>query len=204
MKREVTRMRAILGIAVCGMLAGAAWCRGGWILDGQPAGGQPAGGGTVTATGTVAAVSGTYPVLRLELGGQWTDFELKASTNNFASLVYYIKSSGTNEPWNDTNVWIYFTDDYAADVRKWVKATPGAGIWSQLVDQTNSVVGAAIVCPSHECVVDWRGWMTPTNNRLVWSYVRYDGIDLERNVTGTRERWSAVVPVEWRQERCAP
>jgi hypothetical protein len=189
---------AILMMATC-----AAVCHGRWTIDGQPTG-QGAGGGTGVTTGTVEAAVGTYPVFRLDLGGQWTDFELKASTNNFTNLVYYIKSSGTNEYQDDTNVWVYFTDDYAGDVRKWVRASPGTGIWSQLVNPTNSVVGAVIVCPSHDCVVDWERWMSATNNRLVWSYVRYDGIDFERNVTGNKTRWNAAVPVEWRQERIAP
>jgi hypothetical protein len=197
-------MKRVLRVMAGMVLACAVPCLGGWILDGKPAASEGAaatGGGTNVV---VTSDQGTFPVLRLELGGQWTDFELKASTNNFASLVYYVKSSGTNAYEDDTNVWIYFTDDYAGDLRRWVKSAPGTGIWSQLVEPTNSVVGAAIVCPSHECVVNWEGWMSPTNERLVWSYVRYDGIDLERNASGTKTRWSAAVPVEWRKQRIAP
>ncbi len=203
---ESRRGRASVGAvsACCLVLVCALACFGGWSFDGQPAA-QEGGGVSGGNTGVVVSVDGgSFPVLRLELGGQWTDFELKASTNNFTSLVYYIKSSGVTGHQDDTNVWIYFTDDYAADMRRWVKSAPGTGIWSQLVDPTNSVVGAAMVFPSHECEANWAGWMSPTNERLVWSYARYDGIDLERNATGTKTRWSAVTPLEWRKQRVAP
>jgi len=38
----------------------------------------------------------------------------------------------------------------------------------------------------------------------VWSYARYDGIGLEMNEAGTKSRWTATVPVEWRRTRTAP
>jgi len=143
-------------------------------------------------------------VLRLELGGSWTDFELKASTNNFDSLVYYVQSSATNAYADDTNVWVYFTDDYGADARAWHKSATATSIGSQLADAVNSEVEYVLVCPSHECAVEWSGWMSRTNNRLVWSFVRYDGISLEMNGTGTKPHWSLAVPVEWRRERVSP
>jgi len=175
----------------------AGFCRAEWIFDGRPS----------TWEGTpdeLKVVEETYPVLRLELGGQWTDFEIKASTNNFTNLCYYVMSSGTNAWTTDPNVWVYFTDDYAADVRQWRKSAPFTAIVSQLTDVTNSQVEAVIVCPSHECTVDWEAWMSPTNTRLVWSFVRYDGIGFELNATGTKQHWSAVVPVDWRRARIAP
>ncbi len=145
-----------------------------------------------------------YPVLLLELGGAWTDFELKASTNDFVSMVYYVKSSGTNALADDPQVLTYFTDDYAADTRVWLRSPPGVAIGGQLVDPLNSVVSRVVVMPSHGCAVDWSGWMSPANSNLVWSYVRYDGIGMEMNATGTKSRWSAVVPVQWRTERIEP
>ena len=172
-------------------------CLGGWIIDGAPSHWE----------GVPAVVAGgecEYPVLVLELGGQWTDFELKASTNNFTNLCYYIMSSGTNLYTSDTNVWVYFTDDYAADARQWRGSAVATAIGSQLVEPARSEVEFAVVMPSHECAVDWQGWMSRTNNRLVWSFVRYDGIGLEMNVAGTKSRWNPVVPVEWRKARTAP
>src|ERR1035437_4410006 len=97
--------------ALCLALVWALPCMGGWILDGQPT--APEGGGSSggSTSVVVTADGGTFPVLRLELGGQWADFELKATTNNFQTLVYYIMSSGTNSYTSDTNVWVYFRSE---------------------------------------------------------------------------------------------
>ena len=180
-------------------------CLGGWSFDGQSRAPEaaPGGGGAVP----VAMDDGSFPVLRLEMGGPWTDFELRASTNSFdseAGLVYYIKSSGPTACPDDTNVWIYFQDDYATNPLVWKKSVYGRSIFSQLADRTNSELSYVVVCPSHECVVDWRTWMAKTNNALVWSYVRYDGISLQTNATGTKLHHNLTVPVEWRRERLAP
>lgn len=147
---------------------------------------------------------GTYPVLRLELGGTYTDFELKASVDNFSNLVYYVMSSSTNAYADDPGVLVYFTDDHATDVRKWNRATNAVAIGSQVADAVNSEVEYVVVCPSHSCSVDWSTWMSPTNTKLVWSFVRYDGAATEKNASGTKEHWNPVVPVEWRKARIAP
>ncbi len=68
---------------------------------------------------------------------------------------------------DDTNVWIHFTDDYAGDVRRWVKSDPGTGIRSQLVEPTNSVVKGAAPLGSCHCLVE-------TLNR--GGIVRFDGV----------------------------
>lgn len=172
-------------------------CLGGWIVDGVPSHWEG-------APETPAVDEKTFPVLVLPLGGQWTDFELKASTNGFTNLCYYIMSSGTNAYTSDTNVWVYFTDDYSKDVRQWRRSAVATAIGSQVVEPAKSEVEYVVVFPSHECGVDWRGWMSRTNDRLVWSFVRYDGIGLEMNATGTKSHWNPVVPVEWRKARTAP
>ncbi|MCX6996327.1 MAG: hypothetical protein NTV49_04410 [Kiritimatiellaeota bacterium] len=177
------------------VLAWALPSMGGWLVDGQP------------NWSNGAADDATFPVLRLEMGGQWTDFELMASTNNFQSysgLVYYIKSSGPTACPDDTNVWIYFVDDCSTNPKTWTKSVYGSSIFSQLADPTNSQVSYVVVCPSHDCVVDWRTWMSRTNNQLVWSFVRYDGIGLQTNAAGTNLHYNLTIPVEWRRERIAP
>ena len=189
------------------ILLGVLWalpCLGGWILDGQPL--APAGGGTSGGSrGVVVSVDeGTFPVLRLELGGRWTEFMLKASTDNFATVVYEVVSAATNAAADDTNVWVYFCDDYRPDSRGWIRATNAVPIGEQLADAVNSEVTATMVFPSHECAVDWQGWMTRTNSRLVWSYTRMDGAEFEMNSGGTRVHWSPVVPVAWVKERTTP
>jgi hypothetical protein len=155
------------------------------------------------STQQVTAVEGTFPVFHLDLGNNWTDFELKASTNNFSNLVYWAMSSATNCVADDTNIWTYFTDDYSPDPRQWLRSPPATPILSQLTN-VNSVVSAVVVCPSHDCQIPWQSWMSATNDRLVWSFARYDGIGFETNRTGTKTRWNATLPVEWRRTRINP
>lgn len=165
-----------------------------------------------TPTGTVVTVSyaaqNSYPVLKLDIGNvdaNWTDFEIKASTNNFTNLVYHVKSWTAVTTGNqDTNVWVYYTDDYAPDVRAWIKATNEVAISDQLINAANSVVRWVYVYPSHDCSYDWSLWMSKTNARLVWSYVRVDPLGYQTNATGTAQSWNPVRPDEWENERTVP
>jgi len=155
---------------------------------------------------TDTTIPETFPVIVLSIGGQWTDFELKASTNNFANtdgLVYYLISSSTNNYADDTNAWVYFTDDYDTNFpHKWRTATNATPIASQLIS-TNSVIDYIVVYPSHNCQKNWQDWMSITNTKLVWSFVRFDGADFERNLSGTGQHWNLVVP-QWRRQRTGP
>ena len=182
-------------------LAGGTWYAPG---DSSTAGGNSIVNWTSMTNyvaGVLPVVSNNYPVILLELGGQWTDFELKASTNNFESLVYYLNSSTTNVSADDTNAWVYFTDDYGEDARQWHRATNGMAIVDQVANTTSSVVERVMVCPSHQTQIEWSDWMWKTNNNLVWSYIRYDGISLEMNASGTKGRWNLIYPTMWREER---
>lgn len=146
----------------------------------------------------------TYPAFRLPMGGAWTDFELKASTNNFTNLVYFYISSGTNTVGRgDTNALVYFSDDYQSDVRAWRTAVYGTSIYSQLT-HANAAVDTIYVYPSHDCQIPWADWMSKTNRNLVWSWVRFDGLDFEKNVDGTKQRWNLIRPDSWELERTTP
>ena len=129
---------------------------------------------------------------------------MKASTDNFASLIYHIVST-TNSPPSigDTNVLVYFTDDFASDPRAWRSSGVAMPIYNQL-SSTGTVVNYVVVCPSHDCGRNWQDWMSKTNSKLVWSYCRLDMVGSERNAAGTKMRWNAIVPVEWRKTRYAP
>jgi hypothetical protein len=179
------------------VLAVALPCLAGWIFDGAPSEweGIPE---------ELQADEYVFPVFILELGSNWTDFELKASTNNFSSLVYYVMSSGSTSHAGDPEVWTYFTDDYLGDVRKWNRAIAESWIGGQLADPMNSEVEYVYVLPSHSCTVDWRTWMSRHNSKLVWSYVRFDGVGFEMNATGSKARWNPVQPVAWVRARIAP
>ena len=162
---------------------------------------------TPLATGGGAApAADTYPVFHLPMGSAWTDFELKASTNNFESMVFFHISAGTNTySWGDTNIAVYFTCDYADDVRKWIRATNGVSIFEQVTAiHSNAVINDLYVFPSHDCMVPWADWMQKTNNRLVWSWVRFDGLDFEKNYDGTKQRWNLIRPQSWEAERTTP
>ena len=172
-------------------------CWAGWVFDGRPS----------TWEGIpeeLQADEFTYPVLRLELGGNWTDFELKASTNNFTNLVYHVKSwAAVTNGYQDTNVWVYYTDDHATDVRAWIRATNEAAVADQLLS-SNTVVRWVYVYPSHECSFEWSGWMSRLSPRLVWSYVRVDAVGAETNASGTAQSWNPVRPERWENYRTVP
>ncbi|MFA5379047.1 MAG: hypothetical protein WC455_25050, partial [Dehalococcoidia bacterium] len=155
--------------------------------------------------GKPAVQSGTYPVFKLDVGivdGSKTDFEFKATTNNFATLVYYYKS-WTNQPGTnaDTNAYCLFTDDYAVDVRKWILKSNGIPISAHLAS-SNSVVGYVYFYPSHDCT--WSNWMYATNVHLKCSWVRVDDLGFEMNFDGSKQRWNAVRPESWEVERTVP
>ena len=165
--------------------------------------------GSLTIGGeTITNIYPTYPAFKLELGGAWTDFELKASTNNFADaagMVYYYISSFNNTYADDTNVIVYFSDDYQPDVRKWVTATNNTAIYNQLVSKGSSVVDYIYVYPSHDGTnFPWRSWMSKTNTHLIWSYVRFDGVNFEMNEIGSLQHWNLIRPDSWEVERTTP
>jgi hypothetical protein len=136
-----------------------------------------------------------YPVFELSLGGPWTDFEIKASTNNFASLVYFYMSSATNDIADDMSPLTYFVDDYASDVRKWVSAPPHVPI-ATLITNPLTEVETVVFMPSNTGT-----WMRKSNTKLVWSYARYGAIGYETNATGTTSHWQPIRPQSWENAR---
>ncbi|MCX6996521.1 MAG: hypothetical protein NTV49_05425 [Kiritimatiellaeota bacterium] len=147
----------------------------------------------------------TYPTLMLDLGGVWTDFELRASTNNFASSagdVYYLCSWGPPDCPDDLDVWIYFIDSGRTNTpQSLVKATHTNSILAQLVSPLDTEVSRVIVYPSHTLTPPYSAvWMNETNTDVTWSYLRYDVIGPETNAVGTKI-WRPVVPVSWKQNR---
>jgi hypothetical protein len=148
-----------------------------------------------------------YPVLRLELGGQWTDFELKATTNDFTNLVYYYMSWLTNATdvtgdaeyptADDDDPYSFYLDDHATNggarpIVRWRNAAPHGDLGAGLAS-VSSEVEVVYFYPSHSCEFPWARWMWRTNTRLKWSYVRCDGATKELNLSGTQEEhWNPV------------
>jgi hypothetical protein len=140
-----------------------------------------------------------YPVLSLELGGQWTDFELKASTNNFdagTETVYFIRSWMQTACPYDSQVRIYFQDDSSTNPWEWKLSAYTNSILSQLVDPTHTEIERVMVYPSRECEYDAIQWMNKTNANLTWSYVRFNGLNFETNAAG-KIHHVITEPVKW-------
>lgn len=152
-----------------------------------------------------------FPVFTIPLGDagtEWTDFELKGSTNNFDStggagsdVVYFIKSTDTNEWFDDIQAKVFVTDSGATDPREWILVENDATIASQLTD-ANSVVRYALVFASTQtwsqgAWVASDTWQFPGNTNLIWSYIRIDAVGEEVDAAA-REVWNPIVPTEWR------
>ena len=174
------------------------------------------------ASNIVEIFTETFPVFNIPLGGEWTDFELWGSTNNFAEYpsywwgpgsVYYINTRELYICPDDTNVWIYYTDDANVDGNsaKWrraayygIRSPLTTSIRSLLTDPVNSVVANVLVYPSHNCDVPWQNWMSKTNDRLTWVYRRWNGVSGEVNPVSGTKHYNPIIPTEWRKQRTSP
>ncbi|MFZ4397937.1 MAG: hypothetical protein ACOYOU_20185, partial [Kiritimatiellia bacterium] len=156
--------------------------------------------------GIDGASGGGYPVFELRLGGPWTDFEIKASTNNFAGgdMVYFYASGNANDYGaDDPDPYTYYCDDFAADVRKWVSVAPHTAIATVLRNPLTEVE-TVYFYPSRSCQKAADGWMLKTNTHLVWSWVRYGAIGYETNANGTASHWNPIRPQSWEISRTVP
>jgi hypothetical protein len=145
-----------------------------------------------------------FPVFHLVLGGSYTDFEIKASTNNFASVAYiYLSTGHTGISVEDPAPLIYFTDDESTDVRVWRKALPFDSLGNQIASSEYSKIRAVVFCPSRDGV-GYSQWMRSGNTNLVWSWVRADGVSFEMNATGSRSSWTPIRPVSWEKSPVVP
>jgi hypothetical protein len=160
----------------------------------------------------VTAQSATvYPFPEFEIpvgdnNGRWTDYELKASTNNFTNLVYYFKSFESNPQAGsgDTNAKCYYIDDFRPNAtRFWVTLTNGNSIASQLASATGSVVRIVYHSASTNTTVPSHTWMSETNTKLVWAFSRWDGATFESNAGGVTQQWSIIEP-QWKRVRKTP
>ena len=156
-----------------------------------------------------------FPVFWIPLGDaghEWTDFELKATTNNFDSggtniapdLVYMYSSSSTSSFLDDRNCVVYFTDSGATDNREWIKSPANTSIASQLTD-ANSAVRWCMVYPSTNLIrnnavaEDATTAIHPNNTNLFFVFTRYDGVNFEKD-DGDRQIWSPIKPLRWLPE----
>lgn len=163
--------------------------------------------GTLEKGGTVAdklAAETPYPMLRFELAGAYTEFALKATTNNFASLVYYHKSWEAAEVAGDNSPKVFFVDSSRPDPRLLLLATNNVSIVSQLTNPANGVVSTALLSPSTNTVVAASAWMNPHNQKLTWMYARATVGGIEQDGQG-RIIWRPIEPIKWmKSQRTEP
>jgi len=168
------------------------------ILGGEPRTNWPTVG---------TAEQGTYPIFKLDVGlveGLWTEFEIKGSTNNFDTLLYYYQSWTNYTASNtDTNAFTYYTDDCSDDSRVWRLQTNGLALSEQFANPL-TVIQSVYFMPSHNCSNDWSMWMHATNTALVWSWVRGTQAGYETNAFDEGQRWSPIRPQSWDVERITP
>jgi len=141
----------------------------------------------------------THPLFLLRMEGSWTEFTLKASTNNFTSLVYYHLSWEAAGSAGDNAPKVFFMDSGRTDPRKLTIATNNVAIASQLTD-TNSVVSAVALSPSRNTVVPAADWMSPDNVALQWRYARGTAAGLEKDNAG-RIIWRPIEPAKWMSQQ---
>ena len=158
--------------------------------------------GAVVSPSNFVSKNWSYPEFYVALGSSWTDFEIKASTNNFQEVLFWFKSTGTNSLADDPSPRVWYTDSGKADPRAWNLSTNHTAISLQIAD-TGSIVRGAIYSASllvasgdgtNAVTNSATAWMHQQNSNLVWSVTRYDGIGFERDVSN-RVVWCPIQPV---------
>ncbi len=145
-----------------------------------------------------------FPVFQLPMNaegaGAFTDFELKSSTDNFASVLYWYDSSAwinTSTPDGDPLIFIVRPD---MNSRAWFRVGAGVPIFTQLLPgQSNPLT--VIVIPSK--ISGSEEWMFPGNTALKWTFRKKTPGSVELDGQG-REVWHPIVPVQWLRERLIP
>jgi hypothetical protein len=152
-----------------------------------------------------------YPVFNIPLNG-WTDFELKASTNNFNQaypnhILLWYESLGKNSypGWStyvhaDLHAQTFYCNPNIGsfDGRAWLLATNTLSLTEQI--GLNANYQDTIVCIPSMTVYDGgtNYWMHPSNESLTWVYRRRTSAYGETNALG-REIWHPIVPSQWRR-----
>lgn len=153
------------------------------------------------------AMVGTYACIDIPLGGPYTDFELKASVDNFtddaANMVFFYHSPDPSKSvipqvWT-TRPDVFFTDSQyvgspaSRNQRHWRKQTPTQSIAAMRAN-SNSVIASVTI------VVRDVGWYDPITNKinrsnpkLVWSYCRMTPTGYETD-PGGKSIWHTVTP----------
>lgn len=150
-----------------------------------------------------------YASFDIKLGAGFTDFELKATVDNFTddpvNMVFFYHSPDPNESvvpqvWT-TRPDVYFTDSQfvgsppSRNQRYWRKQSASQSI-AAMRTNGNSVIASVTV------VVRDMGTISPANPNLVWSYARMTPTGYEEDAGG-KSIWHTITP-KWISQPIAP
>ena len=144
-----------------------------------------------------------FPVLVIPLNdsgnGTFTDFDLKASTDNFQNLVYWFNSAAAAWDSADPDPLIFIVRP-EPNSRAWFRINAVQPISGQL--QTGQAKPLQIVVAPSK-ITGSANWMFSGNANLKWSFRRKTAVAVETDSQG-REVWHPIIPTEWRRQRPTP
>lgn len=161
-----------------------------------------------TWAATADEVIAPYAVIWIPLppGSQWTDFELKASINNFTNdatgMKFFYHSPDPAKASIPGQVWtnrpdVYFTDSGKTGTpnrRAWIKQSATQSIFAMLADANSEVGGFVIVVKDD---------LSAYRSQLVWSYALMDGTSTDDD-PAARSVWRPAWPAQWVQGYTPP
>ena len=147
------------------------------------------------------------PVFRIENPPEsgFTDFELKGSTNNFATMRFFFHSPNPDAS-VIAQVWptnhpptVLYTDSRRADRRQWIELPTDQpdGIYLRLAGADSAVGGWIVIVRGYGLKrSDWEKWL--------WSFVHMDGIGYPDVDLGGRSIWRPITPIGFTGEGMTP
>lgn len=129
-------------------------------------------------------------------------FELKGTTTNFGlssgDTMKFYGSSAANESatWsNHDSMRLYVLSKKADDdVRRWKRVrTSEAGGYQFAFSTIAVIIDSDLLNEEHKSDITW---LSDKNDELIWSYVRFNEQDYERDQSGNQV-WRPIMPVKW-------
>lgn len=147
-----------------------------------------------------------YASFDIELGGQFTDFELKGTVTGWATMVFFYHSPDPSKSVITGQVWttrpdVFFTDSQYVGTpsyrnqRYWRKQNSSQSI-AAMRSNGNSVIAGVTV------VVRDRGVISSRSPTLVWSYCRMTPTGYEQDAGG-KSIWRPITP-KWITQTISP
>lgn len=142
-----------------------------------------------------------------ETNGNFTGFELKASTNNFSHaagtddtrLQFYSQSEAADIGANYGNNWdkmkMYVGTGYGSswDVRAYTRI-------GNTIDWGHKLRNVVVIVDA-SCVLKHPGdWLREDNEDLMWCYLRNMNNDVEYEEGTSKNLWHPIAPVRWFSE----